>query len=215
MTDDVGDFSHVEGLSYFEERATDRRVNRLPSIQNNGATAVDVTVNNQIKADSTSVAAFAQGSWRPSVLEQKLEVTTGIRWTKDEREFDQTQPVARTAEINTNNTSYTVSTSYKWTPDIMTSARYSTGYRAGGYNSRAPAAVTDPVFEPEKLKAVEVGFKIDALDRRLRVNGTAYHSKYDDLQIFSFAPPAAVLRSTAMPPSRALNSRFRLCHLSG
>jgi iron complex outermembrane receptor protein len=69
----------------------------------------------------------------------------------------------------------------------MTFVRYSTGYRAGGFNARAVAAV-DPVYQPEKLKVLEGGVKADFFDKRLRVNASAYHSRYRNLQVTQFVP---------------------------
>jgi iron complex outermembrane receptor protein len=138
---------------------------------------------------SKSVAGFAQVDYRPAFLDKKLELTGGVRWTHDKRDFDQTRNLVRSADLDTKNTSFLVSVNYQWTDHAMTFARYSTGYRAGGFNARA-TATANPVFEPEKLKSSEVGFKIDFLDNRVRVNGAAYYNKYKGLQSGAFVAPS-------------------------
>jgi iron complex outermembrane receptor protein len=72
----------------------------------------------------------------------------------------------------------------------MTYVKYSTGYRAGGFNVRSNPPI-DPVYQPEKIKNWEAGFKIDAFDRRLRLNGAAFINNYDDLQTGFYVPPSA------------------------
>jgi iron complex outermembrane receptor protein len=186
----VGDFEYVGGLYYFNEGAWDASRQRLPVIAASGLTAIDFMLDRVYTVDSKSVAAFAQLNWRPSFLDKKLEVVGGLRWTKDKRKFVQTVALVRSADLETKDTSYLVSANYQWTPGAMTFVRYSTGYRAGGFNARAAANV-NPVYEPEKLKSLEAGFKLDLLDNRLRLNGSAFYNKYNDLQVTVFVPPAS------------------------
>lgn len=54
-------------------------------------------------------------------------------------------------------------------------ARYATGYTSGGISGNLP-------FKPEKMRQAEVGFKTEWLDRRLRVNGSAYYTWLRDQQ---------------------------------
>jgi iron complex outermembrane receptor protein len=117
-------------------------------------------------------------------------VTADIRYTKDKRDFLETGSFPHDVNIDNHNTSYLISGTYQWTDHAMTYIRYSTGYRAGGLNARAPAT-GDPIYLPEKLKSLEIGFKVDAFDRRLRINGAAYHNKYRDLQTGGFVPPTS------------------------
>jgi len=187
----VSDFDYVLGLYYFNEKAYDFGEVLLPVI----VSATSANRSNTFReytVDGTSKAAFAQVSWKPSFLDKKFELTGGIRYTKDNRIFSQTRAVVRTVPLATENTSYLASASYQWTPDLLTYVKYSTGYRAGGFSVRSSV---DPIFRPEYIKSWEGGFKLDALDRRLRLNVAAFHSKYNDLQIVAFS--AALGGSTA------------------
>ncbi len=72
---------------------------------------------------------------------------------------------------------------YKASEDAFLFASYSQGFRAGGFNGRLirPQASV-PTYAPDTNDTYEVGFKTDWLDRRLRVNGTLFYSKYQDIQ---------------------------------
>ncbi len=59
---------------------------------------------------------------------------------------------------------------YQFTPDLMTYAQYSTGYKAGGFNTRPVTSAQATTFNPETLTAYEVGLKSQWFDRRLRAN---------------------------------------------
>ena len=72
---------------------------------------------------------------------------------------------------------------YQWTPDLMTYVQWSTGYKAGGFNTRPVSAAQATTFKPETLTAYEVGLKSEWLDHRLRANTAIFYSKYKDLQL--------------------------------
>ena len=72
---------------------------------------------------------------------------------------------------------------YQWTPDVMTYAQFSTGYKAGGANPRPLGPRQLTTFGPEKLKAYEIGIKSELFDRRLRLNLAAFRSDYTGLQL--------------------------------
>lgn len=73
--------------------------------------------------------------------------------------------------------------SYKWTPDIMTYAQVSTGYKSGGFNPRPLTRSQVTSFQPEKLTAYEIGLKSEWLEHRLRANVAGFISNYKDLQL--------------------------------
>lgn len=58
-------------------------------------------------------------------------------------------------------------------------ATFSEGFRSGGYN----LGYNTPGFFPEKLTNYEIGFKTEFLDRKLRLNGSAFIYNYKDLQV--------------------------------
>jgi iron complex outermembrane receptor protein len=179
----AGDFDYVGGFYYFKEKAYDSEQTKflLPDF----AFPILLVSPRTAFFASQSKAVYAQGDWKPSFLDRKFELSGGVRWTNDTRDFNETQGVVRTAHLSTDNVSYLVSASYRWTGHAMTYVRYSTGYRAGGFNVRA-GATANPAFAPEHLKSLEGGFKLDMLDNRVRLNGAAYYNTYQDLQLGAF-----------------------------
>src|SRR3546814_20038908 len=60
---------------------------------------------------------------------------------------------------------------YEFSPSVMAYAKYSRGFKAGGYNAIAVAPIrgTDipPTFGPEFVNAYEVGFKSKFFENRI------------------------------------------------
>jgi iron complex outermembrane receptor protein len=91
---------------------------------------------------------------------------------------------------------WTVGLDYKPTDDALLYAKISKGFRSGAYpgGGPAPSSTGNPVANaaalstfapaaPERLVSYEGGAKLEFLDRRLRINGAAYWSKYDNIQL--------------------------------
>ena len=78
-----------------------------------------------------------------------------------------------------------VGVQYKWTPDIMTFATYSTGYKGQAYDLvstfDAKIAAQMPV-PPETAKNYELGFKSSLFDRRAYFNATVFRADYHGFQ---------------------------------
>jgi iron complex outermembrane recepter protein len=72
---------------------------------------------------------------------------------------------------------------YQWTPDLMSYIQWSTGYKAGGFNTRPVSAAQATTFKPETLTAYEIGLKSEWLEHRLRANTALFYSQYKDLQL--------------------------------
>lgn len=76
---------------------------------------------------------------------------------------------------------------YEFSPSVMAYAKYSRGFKAGGYNAIAVAPIrgTDipPTFGPEFVNAYEVGFKSKFLENRILLNISAFRQEYSDLQV--------------------------------
>ena len=86
---------------------------------------------------------------------------------------------------STTNTDYTVAVDYKWSDELMTYLKYATGFKGGGFSPRpANPLQTDP-FDPEYLKTLELGAKSEFAQRRVRLNGAVFVSRYEDQQTFA------------------------------
>jgi iron complex outermembrane receptor protein len=82
---------------------------------------------------------------------------------------------------------------YKFDPDHLVYATYSTGYRPGGVN-RVYAAQIHSVFPPyqaDYLKNYEIGWKTQWLGESLRWNGAVFWDDWNDFQ-FTYLGPNSV-----------------------
>ena len=72
--------------------------------------------------------------------------------------------------------------------DILLYASYSQGFTSGGFNVFGLA----PEFDSQELDAFEVGLKSDLLDRRVRLNVSAYYNDFTNLQLRLPVPTGGV-----------------------
>lgn len=144
--------------------------------------------NAHVDLTSTSTAAYADGTY---ALTDKTDVTVGLRYTRDEKDFTLTiQPnqfgfgvvytttPGVTQSKSWSNLSSRAVLSHRFTEDVMTYASYATGYKAGGFNS---TELSNP-FDEEEVTNYELGLKSTAFDRRLRFNAALFFYDYTDLQ---------------------------------
>ncbi|WP_313801489.1 TonB-dependent receptor domain-containing protein [Sphingobium sp.] len=205
----VGDISYLFGMFYFYEKASEYNRQALTIVTpvagllflgfpqsvadgiaalNPGLTTVGVNANpvQAFGGTSQSMAIFGQASWKPSALDDRLEITLGGRYTGDDKTAylaGDVSPVQR-GRKSFDNFSWLASVSFDVAKDVMIYGRVSTGYRSGGINPRASVINS---FDPEKATAYEAGIKSQFLDNRLRLNLAGYITDYDDLQVQQFA----------------------------
>lgn len=184
--------SYLVGLFYFEESSHEVLVSNL--------TTVPLGDSWYVKADGTSAAIYGQAKWTPPVLDDRFSVTLGMRYTEDTRKAVKTYvdpgfTPAITGLVLTGDRDFSsfnpaVTLDYVFTDEIRGYAKWSTGYRAGGFSTQSTPQFFAPGFDAEDVEAWEVGLKSDLLDRRLRVNLAAFRSKYTDLQVDQARTPA-------------------------
>ncbi len=152
---------------------------------------------NDDTASLTAKAGFGNVAW--DVTEQ-LTIEGGIRVTHEKKDYlykrlnpdgdGEYLPLSNplnplTGQVGTYEetvTDYRGVVSYKVTPDVMFYAQYATGFKGGGVSPRPYSFYQIRSFPAEKLKAYEAGFKADVLDRRVRINGSAFYMDYIDYQ---------------------------------
>jgi outer membrane receptor protein involved in Fe transport len=69
--------------------------------------------------------------------------------------------------------------------DVMSYAKISKGFKAGGFDPRTNKADRFE-FEEEKVTAVELGSKMRFMDGRSELNVAVFHMDYEDLQVSQF-----------------------------
>lgn len=166
----------------------------------------------------TNWGVYIDGDWK---LDEHWNILAGLRYSKDSKDFSWTIPLTRFAQLrpgvdnilfpmttDSNGNNATIEASKTWDKitgrlvaqyqinnDHMLFASYSTGYKAGGYDSLVVASSLLP-FKPEDTANIELGYKGIAFDT-LRTTASIYHLQLDNRQrsISSKAPES----STAVP----------------
>lgn len=171
---------YTAGLYFFREKAVHGQMFDIAQ----GATVTDLAIN----AKATSKAAYAQVTITPPVLNDRLDLTLGGRYTQDKRRADRSQwfnggqfenAIANRQTFRRFTPSVTLN--YRWNDDVSTYAKMARGYRAGGSSETTPDFTT--TFGPESLTSYEVGLKSELFDRHLRFNVAAFYNKYKDIQL--------------------------------
>lgn len=215
---------YVLGAYYFNEHAQEAAATPNPMQWNadgTGYTYVNqvapnpigpITSSNQgwerpywfVQRDSHAVgksyAAFGQFTFTPSAFDQ-FHLTAGGRWTHDKRDGALTMismvPTPYTFHYKNSRFDPMVTLALEPAQGINLYAKYSTGYRAGGANARS---ATFRAFDPESVRAFELGAKTDFLDHRVRLNLAAYLMNRKGTQIdFDFVDTNAFLPGTTTP----------------
>ncbi|MFZ5707268.1 MAG: TonB-dependent receptor [Pseudomonadota bacterium] len=186
---DLADFEYVLGLYYWWEKVNEN----VTTVLNSPVGAAWIRLDRSVTYEQTtkSYAAFGEVKWKPASLDEKLEVTVGGRYTKDKRDIatgivQTTTTTTTTNQVGKNdwsNFGYSGSISYRWVPGFMTYGRIASSFRAGGFNALAPGS---PGWDPEKAITYELGWKLTALNRHLRLDGNVFQIDYDNLQVNQF-----------------------------
>ncbi|MEE3622612.1 TonB-dependent receptor [Nitrospirillum sp. BR 11752] len=223
-----GPLDFTSGLFYLHENfSSDRNGFSYPSLANPPQDQVGNT-----KTDS--YAAYGQGDYH---VTDKLTGTVGLRYTIESRDFTYRQfddtltgtritdasgnPIVPATATNkagafqtkSDATWYSLTpkfaASYQWTPDLLTYASYSKGFKAGGFDNRASALINAQLpYQPEKVETYEVGVKSQWWERRLLVNLALYYNDYTNLQATATDP--ATLRSRRLNAASAYTEGFEL-----
>lgn len=140
-----------------------------------------------IDSSTDSIAVFGQGTF---AVNDQLSLTAGVRATNDEKDFDGTGPFgfARMDSQEFDNVSYTIGADYRFNDSVLGYAKYSTGFKSGGWSPDAfgATAIFLPV-EEETLDSFEIGVKSEWYDS-LRINAAAFFNQYEGLQIGASVP---------------------------
>lgn len=160
-------------------------------------------------ATNESWALFGQIGYRFS---DQFRVVAGLRYSHDRKRgtvtgtaveggdrFNPNDQVALTPLASTFREGQSFTTDYgdswseltpqitaEWTPtpDLLFYATYSTGYKGGGFeDDPANAIAARTSYDPETVRNIEVGAKLDLFDRRLRFNISAFRMRYENLQV--------------------------------
>ena len=198
-----GRIEYIVGLYHFEEAGRHFQntviTNALP-----GSSPLLLNKDRLVSMKSESQAAFAQLTWTPPVLDDRLGLTFGGRYTSDKRSAQRQLlttyfgfPIAQEPApglINANdlesshfNPSFTAN--FAWNDDVNTYLRVATGYKAGGSSESVDVGQFGVTFAPEDVTVYELGLKSYLFNRHMRLNAAAFISKYEDMQLFFNTSP--------------------------
>lgn len=145
---------------------------------------------------NTSWALFGQTSYK---INDKLDITGGIRYTDDEKTFSvgnqnvdgfalvigaaqiqQYDPI----KVSDDQISWELSANYRLTEKTSLFARVADGFRAQSIQGRDVAFEAPPsVADSETILSWEVGAKSDLLNNTLRLNAALFYYTIDDIQL--------------------------------
>lgn len=197
----------IVGAYYFEESAVDR-VDQHFGFPINANWSI---TNGFFKNKSASI--FGQLEFH---LSDQFSVVAGARYVKDTREITWRNRVAgpdtddllscltaggvlptcavTPPKAKFDYVPFTLDLNYKATGDILLYGKFSRGFRAGGFNSRANAARALSPFGPERVDSYELGLKAD-IAQILRFNAAVFQSEFSNIQ-FTTAQPDGLGGST-------------------
>ena len=150
--------------------------------------------------NTKSIALYADWTFD---LTDRLKLDVGARYTDEDKHavalnrfytstaYETSWGTAANFDktVNFKNVSPKVSLDYQITPDIMIYGLASRGFKSGGYNIRANTTSVPRSGEPfddEQVDSFEIGSKMSFLDQRMFLNLSAFHNKYEDIQLSVF-----------------------------
>ncbi|MGE0387701.1 MAG: TonB-dependent receptor [Gammaproteobacteria bacterium] len=158
-----------------------------------------IAATSEVSTDSVGV--YGQATWTPPVLDDKLKVTMGLRYSHDRKKLIKLTENGRVVNLELDlpidRVDPAASVAYDWTDDTSTYVRYGRAYRNGGASVRESTLFAGGVpvtilgqpdngfhtFEAEQVETWEVGIKTDFWEDRARINAALFYSEYDDHQI--------------------------------
>jgi iron complex outermembrane receptor protein len=160
-----------------------------------------------LRSDQTSqsIAGFGQMTFR---LTDRLRFTAGARFTSDKKDIVVTEHSNLLATVaaltgtapplcederaskSWSAPTGTVGLDYDVAPHILTYAKASWGYKAGGFSGGCNNS-----FNPEYLRSVEGGIKSIVADGQLLVNVAVYNYDYQNIQFITYIPLGAQIEN--------------------
>jgi iron complex outermembrane recepter protein len=216
----AGRLKYVIGGYFFDQSARSRRDTVLQPVSFQILQSFGIpdflfepnAISTNVDVKTKSIAGFANGSFD---VTDKLSILGGIRVTREKKrlEIGQTVPAflglpgvlgplpiyvdvpGAGDRLRQTDVSPTVGLLYRLSDAANVYARYSKGFKSGGWNAElvAPNSNNDSFFDvsairfdSESIENYEVGFKGQFLERRLSVNLSAFWQNFNDVQITRF-----------------------------
>ena len=151
------------------------------------------------RSRNRSYAAFGELQYR---FESGLGVFGGARYTDEKKLYELTRFTGARANPTVSYTTFgapgrshekvvtwRVGGDYRFNENVYAFATVSTGFKSGAFPEQPSTAVLARLpTAPEEVTNYEGGLKTDWLNRRLRLNVTAFEAKYTNLQTIQVIP---------------------------
>lgn len=172
----------IAGLYYMDDRFAS-----LPLVIKEGhysPTALTyTTLDVYVREPTLSYAEFGQATW---AFLPDTHLTLGVRNTDDTKRIigntlvDGFDAIHGRQAADFSKVTYRAVLDRQLGGDILGYVSWNTGFKSGQYSL---VNFTEVPVKPEQLTAYEAGLKTELLDRRLRVNGSVFDYKYQDIQV--------------------------------
>ena len=192
-------FNYVVGLYYFQERGetTDPLdLSLYPAQLAPGVFAPSPLIISRYGLDNDATAMFAQFEWLPPVLEDRLRLTLGGRYTREQKSITRFYqlpafgaPLIDDAEFDKDysNFSPTFVVSYQPSYDVNVYGKIARGWKAGVFNAESSdLRELDSPIDPESVTSFELGMKSRWWQDRLQLNAALFYNRHKDMQISRF-----------------------------
>jgi iron complex outermembrane recepter protein len=207
-----GRLNWLAGVYYFDEHADHNNAICMgtndgspPGLSIQPFTGQCLRNNQRFSLDVSSWAVFGNVNFD---LTDRLTINAGLRYTDETKEQDYNFFIDNTAgvfsffgfppfsfptivaSVEDSWSSFTpkVGLDFKASEDLFLYASYARGFKSGGFDGRPIPGSPIQSYDPEEIDTFEVGFKSDLWDRRLRLNGAVFFSKYTDIQLLVVDP---------------------------
>lgn len=156
----------------------------------------------QQQQENWSASLFAQGYYD---LTSDLTLQAGVRYAHEETEafsltsnsftttpgglasFDDPvipgSVITAEGEESWDEVGYKVGLDYQLAESVMLYGYYAHGFKSGGFTGRIAVPQDLGPFDPEYLDTIELGFKADLFDQRVRTNFAVFYNEYEDMQV--------------------------------
>jgi len=141
-----------------------------------------------IDAEAKSKAVYGQLTWTPNLLDNKLHITLGGRYTEDKRIASRFEVTLSESNQSYEHFDSSMVIAYDWIDDISTYLKWGSAYKAGGVNTRSASFIA---FDEEVAKTWELGLKSEFWQNRARFNLAVFTTDYEDMQL-DFSDPVMI-----------------------
>lgn len=182
-SNDLGVVDYQFGLFYFDEDLT---INNLSFDTLGGGNQNGLAVQNM---RTKAWAVFGSVDYEMS---DKVNVTGGLRYSDDKRDWDGTLVLSpfgapgfsETKKVSDGQVSGDLSVNYKWTGNTNLYGRLARGYRAPSIQGRSLLfSANATTADSETVTSIESGFKAVLLDNMARLNADVFYYQVNNQQL--------------------------------